>query len=286
MNVINYDEWELFSARRNSTNYRSFDQSKVLKVSGPDLTYDLDVLEHEKAITEAVVSLGIKTPRVLEIVKDPKGTYGIIYENVKDKLSISRALSQDLEGIDKYVKMFADAVKKLHTTKCTSPIFTKYRDFAKDFISKSERYTEKQRSYLLRLIDQTEDVEMCMHGDCHPGNFIYSKDNVYAIDLAFFAKGHPLFDLGAFYCFAVKMPDDVIKGVFHVEPKVMKEFWDKFIPLYLDTNDEKVINDFNRKIESYGFIGLAKHASHLPDPYVYFDMLNRDFDEAFKWMDE
>ena len=158
-----------------------------------------------------------------------------------------------------------------------------YKDLVRGFFETYPRFSDDQRKTLLSFLNDMEDPGMCLHGDCHPGNFIMSKGTVYAIDLSFFSRGNPLMDVGCFYCFATKMPDDVIRGVFHVEPEVMEKFWDIFLPTYLETNDPKVLSDFEEKIEAYGIVGIAQHASHLEDPYVFFDILDRDYEKAFAW---
>lgn len=284
MKKVNLEEWKLFSARRNSTNYFNEDETLMLKMPGPDLKFTRKELNKEARISKEILSMGILVPAVYGVVKDDKGELGVIYQNIKDKVSISRALSQDISQMDKLACLFATYLKKLHSTPCTSKYFKPFTKIIKKPYKNTTIFTKEQRAMFDKLMKITPETGTCIHGDCNPGNFIVAHDIVYAIDLSFFEIGNPLYEIGALYMFMCKMPRDVITKMFHVEPEVTAKFWDTFLPYYLDTSDQKVIDDFNAKVESYGFIGMLRHATHLKNPREYLDILAADFDKAFEWV--
>lgn len=283
MRKVDLKDWNLFSERANSNNFRNADETKLLKIAGKNFAFKLEELENEKKISNEVYDMGIVTPQIFEIV-EVDGKYGLISENIKDKVSISRGVSQDISKIEYYAKMLGLYLKDFHSKKCTSSHFTKYVDDINDFLKTSSIFNEEQRALILKLSDMVKDDEYCVHGDCNASNFIVAHDIVYAIDLSFFTKGNPLLDIGSLYIFSCRMPREIITRMFHVEPPVMIDFWNRLVPYYLGTNDEEKIKEFNEKIEAYGFLGLAKHASHLDDPWVYVEVMKNDFEKAFEWV--
>ena len=194
MKTVDYSEWEVFSSRRNSVNYKNHDESLILKTSGPECIFKLEELEIEKATSDKVRSLGIKSPKILEIVDDGKGGYGMISEYVKGKKSIARIVSEDPENVDEYAKKYADFLKNMHSVKCDDNLFGLLEDKVRPFFEKSLIFNDEQRRKILRLMEITENTHTCLHGDCQHGNFVLAQGEVSTIDLNFFSVGNPLYE--------------------------------------------------------------------------------------------
>ncbi|MCQ2609882.1 MAG: hypothetical protein MJ151_03745, partial [Lachnospiraceae bacterium] len=128
MRKISINDWQLFSKRRNSNNYYNKDKTLILKTSSEKIKIGLDEFENELKYSNEVSSLGIKTPKILEVVEFDCGGYGIISEYIKNKKSISTAISEDFQNAEYYIKKFVDVAKKLHSTKCSGSIFLSFEE--------------------------------------------------------------------------------------------------------------------------------------------------------------
>ena len=81
----------MFSNRHNSENYNSPDGKWMLKLGFPGFCSTKEELLREQDICRKVVSLGIPTPQVGEIVEQD-GRLGLIYERIVGKHTERRFL--------------------------------------------------------------------------------------------------------------------------------------------------------------------------------------------------
>ena len=110
--------WIQFSSRRNSQSYFSTDKKWMVKF-GTDVTErSIEDLEKEQSLINKAVEFGVKTPKVSDIVKLSDGKLGLIYQYIDGKKSIARAISEDLDNLDSYMKRFAKSIKDMHSKIC------------------------------------------------------------------------------------------------------------------------------------------------------------------------
>ena len=118
--IKNFDltNWTCFSNRRNSKSYMSPDKKWMVKFGTEFAESTLEKLESEMEISKKAIEIGVKTPKVDDIVELPNGELGLIYEFIEGKKSIARACGEDLDNIDYYMKRFAHISKDLHSKIC------------------------------------------------------------------------------------------------------------------------------------------------------------------------
>ena len=187
--LIELNEWQRTGEGASASSYvNKEDDNYMLKLFNKNIR--LEIIEKEYEMAKTVIDLGITTPLVYEIVKlDDR--YGITYQNIKNKKSITRWLEINL---DKYIKIFANETRKLHEKKANIEKLRSQKKLLENTVNNIEGLTKKQKEKLLDVINNTEETNTCIHGDLSTGNLIVANDKPYWIDLADFAYGNPLFD--------------------------------------------------------------------------------------------
>lgn len=247
--IKNFDltGWTLFSERLNSKNYVSADRKWMLKLGGVTVDNNIESLEYDREATRKALEVGVKTPQVGDVVQIPSGEFGLIYEYIDGKKSISRAMSEDLDNIEYYAKRFAKISREMHSKICDPKKFESMKDRTIAQIKERDILSEAQKERAYKLLDTIEDKNNFLHGDFQPANFIITKDEEYVIDLRTIACGNPDFDIAYYYYFSHRFSLEGIHRVFHCEPEYVIKMWDYFIKYYFDVQSEKAINELNEK---------------------------------------
>ena len=94
--IKNFDlsTWTQFSNRKNSQSYVSADKKWMVKFPTEMSERDDGGMEKEKEFTIRALEVGIKTPKVGDVVELPDGRRGLIYEMIENKSSIARAIAK------------------------------------------------------------------------------------------------------------------------------------------------------------------------------------------------
>ena len=253
--------WTCFSERRNSKSYMSADKKWMIKFGTEFTKATVESLEREKELTDKAVGIGVKTPKVGEIVELPSGELGLMYEYIEGKKSIARAVSEDLDNIDMYMKRFAHSAKDMHSKICDESKFESMEDRVREQIKKMKELNDAQKEKALKLLDGIEKKNNCLLGDFQTGNFIITSTDEFVIDLGAIAYGNPDYDIACFYFFCFYFPDYVTDRIFHCERKYLPIMWNSFIKYYFDTTDEKVLKELTDKYAKYAlvcFMGMLK----------------------------
>ena len=116
--IKNFDltGWTCFSDRRNSKSYKSQDGKWMVKFGTEFAEATMESLEKEMEVTKKALAIGVKTPKVDDIVELPDGKLGLIYEYIEGKKSIARACGEDIDNIDYYMKFMLSRLSQSFDT--------------------------------------------------------------------------------------------------------------------------------------------------------------------------
>lgn len=247
--IKNFDltGWTLFSERLNSKSYMSADRKWMLKLGGETVDNNIESLEYDREATEKALEIGVKTPKVGDIVETESGALGLIYEYIDGKKSIARAMSEDLDNIDYYAKRFAHISRDMHSKVCDTKKFESMKERTIGQIKERDILTEEQKEKAYKLLDSIEDKNNFLHGDFQPANFIITKDKEYVIDLRTIAYGNIDYDMAYFYFFSHRFSPEGTERVFHCDQKYVQMMWDKFLMYYFEIQNEKAIKELTDK---------------------------------------
>ncbi len=256
---IQLEDWDLFGGGATAESfYHKTDSSLMLKLFNDGV--DRSASEREYAAAKSISSMGIRVPHALSLVQC--GTrLGIIYERIVGKKSFSRLCADDPENIPAYAKIFARETKKLHSTECDQEIFEPRKKTLEKFLSEIHLRNDLQ-SKIIQVLASMEPATTCVHGDLQMGNMIYADGLCYWIDLADFAYGCPLIDLGVLYfnCKVVNNSEKIY-DLLHLTQTQLETFWEAFLPEYLETDSKSEIQAFEKKVRPYAalFVVMAIH---------------------------
>lgn len=283
--IKNFDltGWTCFSDRRNSRSYVSPDKKWMVKLSTDVSKKSLEDLEIEKSYTDRALSIGIKTPDVGEVIELSDGSNGLIYEYVEGKKSISRAMQDDIEHIDEYMKRFARIAKEFHSKVCDKNDFIKIEDRIIKNINKYDYMTPSQKEKAFNFMDSVEKTNTALHGDFQPGNFIITDTDEFAIDLGSMAYGNHLYDVGMLYFFIFYMPAFVSKMICRLEGDNLIKMWNSFIKYYfsIDLNDSEKVKTLTKEISRFGLVAFHGIFEFVKPDDLMYEVYGKNFDVAF-----
>lgn len=231
MKSIDLKDWILFGEGGNGKTYRPADNSEeiLLKVNkGKGAT--LEQVKWEFESSNAVRRLGIDTPALYEIVQVGK-KYGILFQRVKGKKSISRICADNPERIEEAAALLSKKGRELHSTECTDPMFRPISETARKGLEAFRLFLNKdQYNVVKRWIDELPQTQSCLHGDFNPGNLIVAGEEIYWIDLGRFSYGDPMMDIAHLYLFCVVMSHTfIVQNLAHMTERQLKDFWKAFL---------------------------------------------------------
>jgi len=240
----------MFSNRHNSKNFNSPDGKWMLKLGFPGFCSTKEELLREQDICRKVVSLGIPTPQVGEIVEQD-GRLGLIYERIVGKRSISKCVGENPEHLEEFIQFFAEHCKKLHSTSCVPGTFQDAEEKYLRLLDESKMFPQNVRTFVRDLVKNTPKVSRCLHGDLQTGNLIINDNGAYFIDLGEFACGNPLYDLGCYYYFCHYLPDDFLLATHYMNAAMMRKCWDVFAKFYFGADTPEKLATVDAQVKPY-----------------------------------
>lgn len=257
MEKINLDGWRLLSERVVSKNYISPDEKFFVKVYQNLSDNERDKIEEEVRLSEAVNSLGIPTPKVYGIVEIEGGEYGALFENVKNKVSLTRAVSKDYSLADEYMEKFAKLSKQFHQTSCDTSKTDSFETVLLEKLKLVKSYNEEEKQKVRDFIAKIPKTDTCLHGDFHPGNFITNGEKDYIIDLGNFTYGNPIYDWASWYQVTHILTEKRTDELFHMPIEKVRECWKLSVKYYFGYETEEEIKAFEDSLEPFmAFIGV------------------------------
>lgn len=238
-----YDSRKLILAGEGYTadNYFSDDGDASIKLYKEGIK-NVDILK-EKCYCSYAFALGIPTPLCGDIV-EVDGRTGLIFEKVRGKVSFARRLADHPEDVDQIAKEFAEISTKLHTTKCNTALFPSAKDKYCELVDKFNGLNEEEASKIKRFINNSGDMETCLHGDFHIGNVVTSSEHTNLfIDMGDFSFGNRYFDLGTLWFITHAKNDRHVEELFHCSHDLLLEFYHHFVKYYFPSESEKEVDD-------------------------------------------
>lgn len=248
---------EVIGQGANGKVYR-LDPDTIIKVYlNPDSLPDI---HRERELARRAFVLGIPTAIPYDVVKVGDG-YGSVFELLNAK-SFAKLIKAEPENLDKYVEMYVDLMKKIHSTTVKEGDMPSMKEVAVKWANMAAtRLPEAEGEKLKKLVnDVPEDLHM-MHGDYHVKNVMLQNGETLLIDMDTLCHGNPVFDLASMY--------NAYQGFAYLNHNATEEFlglpydicekiYNKSLALYLGSDDPAVIENANNKIQLLGLMRLFR----------------------------
>jgi len=227
-----------------------YDEELVIKVYNHKNTY-ADV-EREIFLSRQAFILGIPTAISFGIVSVGI-QYGAMYELV-DSLTISSCIARNPSGVDKYAKIMAELAHTVHGVNVSgNDIFPDGLERVLTYIREGiGREDEGLAKKCLALIDKLPKASSLIHGDFHTNNVFIQRGEPLLIDLDRISKADPIIEISDLYYFYVVLGEDdpsVVESFMGFSYKTSKEFFKDFLRYYIQTEDQKKLDEVIEKAD-------------------------------------
>lgn len=250
---------EVIGKGANGAVYR-YDPETIIKVYfNNDALPDI---KRERELARKALVLGINTAIPYDVVRIGD-KYGTVMELLA-ATSISKMIKKDPEHLEEPLKYFVDMLKQIHGTEIKPGEVPNMKELALKWARFDMDYLpEDIGKKLYQLVENVPDQDTLMHGDYHTNNVMVRDGEALLIDMDTLCMGHPIFELGsmfnAFEGFSA-IDHEVVHNFLGFPYEVSVKFWRKSLSMYLDTEDESVIDDVENKAKIVGYMRLLRRS--------------------------
>ncbi|MCR5151377.1 MAG: phosphotransferase [Clostridiales bacterium] len=255
--VINVDGCEVIGKGANGEVYR-IDPDTIVKVYlNPDSLSDI---QRERELARRAFVLGIPTAIPYDVVK-VGSDYGSVFELLNAK-SFAKLIASEPENIDKYIEMYIDLAKKIHSTAVKPGDMPSMKQEAMKWATYFKGIlSDEQTDKLIKLVNDVPDDMNMLHGDYHVKNAMMQNGEILLIDMDTLCHGNPVFELSAMYNAYVGFTENhpEIRGEFlGISASQCEYIWQKSKKLYFGTDDTDTLKEKEDKIRLVSYMRIAR----------------------------
>ena len=160
----------------------------------------LEDIKRERELARTALIHGINTAIPYDVVM-VDGHYGSVFELISAK-SLTDLFNdaKDDEELNKYIKIFADTLKEIHSTTMEEGLLPSAKKNALKWASYLDGKIDNDvYTKLTRMIEEVPESLNVVHGDFHSGNVYYVDNEPIIIDMDTLSVGNPIFDFCNIY---------------------------------------------------------------------------------------
>lgn len=239
MKRINIADYVKTGEGANGSSYDSIlDPSEMVKLYNPD--YPTETIFSEQEVAVKVYELGIPSPEPGELVTDGD-RIGIKFRKVEGKRSYSRAFADEPARTEEFAREFARMCVGLHSTECPEGVFPEAKPQFLSLLEADKVFNPDEKKVIADFIRNVPDSTTALHGDMHFGNAlttlpvgspISAPHDTCFIDLGYFSRGCPLFDMGMLQNICLISEEEFRVHDFHVTGDRTALIWKYFVDEY------------------------------------------------------
>lgn len=255
---LSVDGCSVIGSGAKGTVYR-LDAETIIKVyKNPDSLPDI---KNERELARKAFILGIPTAIPYDVVRVGE-SYGSVFELLNAK-SFSQMIAAEPENIDHYVTIYAQLLRQIHQTMVKEDDMPDIKGKISQWL-KADKEILSAEAYekLEKLIQNVPDTLNMLHCDYHTNNIMMQNGETLLIDMDTLSHGHPIFELANIYItyvgFGISDPT-IVERFIGLPYETAKEIWKKFLPIYLDTEDEARIAEVEAEVKLLSDVRLMRH---------------------------
>lgn len=220
----------------------------------------LPEMQREREISRKAFVLGIPTAIPYDVVR-VGDKFGTVFELLNAK-SITKLILAEPENIDKYIGIFADIMKLIHSTAVKPGDLPSMKEIALDWADYLKGHIPAQQQEKLHaMIEAVPEHPYMLHGDYHSNNVMLQNGEPLMIDMDTLCVGHPVFELASTFNAYVgfsELDPNVIQQFMKLDVETGRAVWNKLLPLYLNSEDETYIRSVAEKAMVIGYTRLLR----------------------------
>ena len=248
---------EVIGQGANGKVYR-LDKDTIVKVY-----YKADALpdiKRERELARRAFVLGIPTAIPYDVAR-VGDSYGSVFELLNAK-SFSQLIAEEPQNLDKYIGLFVDLLKKIHSTEVNPEDMPDQRAVVINWVNFLKDYLAPEKWEKLHKLVETVPVDHHMiHGDYHTKNVMMQNGEVLLIDMDTLCQGNPVFEFASIYNAYVGFFDLDHSGAMAFQGlpyETTTAIWKKMLPLYFGTTDPDKLAAVENKSAIIGYARLMR----------------------------
>jgi len=248
---------EVIGQGANGKVYR-LDPDTIVKVY-----YNADALpeiHRERELARKAFVLGIPTAIPYDVAR-VGDSYGSVFELLNAK-SFSKLIAAEPQNLDKYVELYVDLLKKIHSTEVKPDDMPDQRAVVINWVNFLKDYLDGAKWEKLHTMVEAIPVDHHMlHGDYHTKNVMMQNGEVLLIDMDTLAQGNPVFEFASIYNAFVGFYDfdhDSAVDFQGLDYDTCAAIWKKMLPLYFGTKDAAALKTVEDKSAILGYARLMR----------------------------
>lgn len=248
---------EVIGRGANGEVYR-LDPDTIIKVYlNPDALPDI---HRERELARKAFVLGIPTAIPYDVVKVGEG-YGSVFELLNAK-SFAKLIISDPANVDKYVGMYIDLLKKIHSTDVKSGDMPDMKEVALNWAAFLKDYLpEEDFSKLYSLVEAVPHSDRMLHGDYHVKNVMLQNGETLLIDMDTLCVGDPVFEFASIwlaYMGYSELDHEIVKNFLGIPRDITEHIWNSTLRLYFGTEDEEILRRYEEKAMVIGYTRMMR----------------------------
>lgn len=230
---------EIIGNGAQGTVYR-YNEDSIIKVYKNST---IDHIEKEARLARKALIAGIPTAISFGVVK-VGSDYGSYFE-LLDTCTMTQAILDDPEHLEKYAAIMADLMRQIHSTEVLHSDFPDARDEGHAWINGGIANVDEQKARILsEMIDAMPVRSTMIHGDFHSNNVMLQNGEALLIDMERVSYGQPVFELCSLYmayvAFGIIDPG-FVENFIRLDYETAKRLWALLLRNYLgDVSEERL----------------------------------------------
>ncbi|MBR3299634.1 MAG: ATP-binding protein [Clostridia bacterium] len=243
---ISVENCEIIGEGFNAAVYR-IDSDTVVKVYKHG--EGLEEIKRERETARLALILGVPTAISYDVVK-VGNSFGSVFELLNAR-SFSKIIAEEPERMSWCVKEYVDMLHVIHAISVPEGKLPPVKEEAIGDVQRMKHLLDPEHAEkLMHLVNAVADTDNMLHGDYHTQNIVLADGEVLLIDMDTLCVGHPVFELARIYRayvgFSEYDPAIVLKFQ-GFDADTAKEFWQRSLRAYLNTDDEAFIAEVEAK---------------------------------------
>lgn len=254
---ISIEGCEFIAKGANGAVYR-YDDETIVK-----LYFNRDALPEimqERENSRRAFVLGVNTAIPYGIVRIGDG-YGSLTE-LLNATSVTKLIRANPGDLTQSVAYFVDTLKEIHSIEVEEGALPDFKKWVLEWVDFLSDYLEKDKAQKMRvLIEGIPNSNYMIHGDYHSNNVMVQNGEPLLIDMDTLAVGHPILELGSTFNAYIgfsELDKTVVESFLGIDADTAERFWHLSLARYLDTDDEKILNDVENKAKVIGYMRLLR----------------------------
>ena len=254
---ISIEGCEFIAKGANGAVYR-YDDETIVKVY-----FNRDALPEimqERENSRRAFVLGVNTAIPYGIVRIGDG-YGSLTE-LLNATSVTKLIKANPGDLTQSVAYFVDTLKEIHSIEVGEGTLPDFKKWVLEWVDFLSEYLEKDKAQKMRvLIEGIPNSNYMIHGDYHSNNVMVQNGEPLLIDMDTLAVGHPILELGSTFNAYIgfsELDKTVVESFLGIDADTAERFWHLSLARYLDTVDEKILNDVENKAKVIGYMRLLR----------------------------